>query len=463
MCVAQRCEISEMTASIIVRTRPKVGPVHIGRYVTFFALIIRSNWSYQPSPQTRGLVPMADLTATLNQISGALSAIANTIIGSVSNDASFIDNWGWQQPSTTKTDLSDRINKTILALQKLEGKDFKDPAKIARIQQLPQTISSFQSQTLPNLFGGNGYYSYVSLVSLLESIEGLIEEDLPKPPTWEEIDSNKLLPAPIKKRIDNVDRGLKNVEKQYGSILDKVSIILEGYEAASNLPATLAGIESAQEQYENAKKQIDEIAKTVGKHVAEIEKHKELIERYRVQSFEIAGEIEEVYSAATRQGLGKAFQDRANELKLTTFIMMAILFATLSAGVYISHDRIEFVEDLLVKPNLSMQILWANISLTAISVAGPIWFAWLLTRQIGQRFRLAEDYGFKASVAKAYEGYRREVQESGDKELQSRLLQIALDKVEEAPLSHIEHDEPASPFQEVLLAWAGKRKAGSAE
>jgi hypothetical protein len=31
-----------------------------------------------------------------------------------------------------------------------------------------------------------------------------------------------------------------------------------------------------------------------------------------------------------------------------------------------------------------------------------------LTRQVGQLFKLAEDYAFKASISRAYEGYRKE-------------------------------------------------------
>lgn len=181
-----------------------------------------------------------------------------------------------------------------------------------------------------------------------------------------------------------------------------------------------------------------------------IDGYKDKIELNLTKSHEIIKQIDEVYSAATRQGLGKAFQERSNELKLSTYILMGLLFCTLALGAKISHDRISYIETLLSNPSLNIQILWANVTLTAMSVAAPIWFAWLLTRQIGQRFRLAEDYGFKASVAKAYEGYRREALESGDKALQNRLLEIALDRVEEAPLSQIKVEEAGSPLHEFL-------------
>jgi hypothetical protein len=118
---------------------------------------------------------------------------------------------------------------------------------------------------------------------------------------------------------------------------------------------------------------------------------------------------------------------------------------------------IKVVEQLLASANLNLQVLWANVALTAVGVAAPIWFAWLLTRQISQRFRLAEDYGFKASVAKAYEGYRREAQEIGNLELQTRLLSIALDRVQEDPLKQLEREESSSPIHDLISKLARSR------
>lgn len=65
--------------------------------------------------------------------------------------------------------------------------------------------------------------------------------------------------------------------------------------------------------------------------------------------------------------------------------------------------------------------VWTQALLAFVGVAGPIWLAWLATKQIGQRSRLAEDYAFKASVAKAYEGYRKEAARL-DEKLEARLF-----------------------------------------
>jgi hypothetical protein len=93
--------------------------------------------------------------------------------------------------------------------------------------------------------------------------------------------------------------------------------------------------------------------------------------------------------------------------------------------------------------------VWTQALLAFVGVAGPIWLAWLSTKQIGQRFRLAEDYAFKASVAKAYEGYRKEAARL-DVKLEARLFSSALTRLEEAPLRLVEGKTPGSPWHELF-------------
>jgi hypothetical protein len=87
--------------------------------------------------------------------------------------------------------------------------------------------------------------------------------------------------------------------------------------------------------------------------------------------------------------------------------------------------------------------------LAVLGVGAPLWFSWLATKQIGQRFRLSEDYAFKASVAKAYEGYRKEAAVL-DPEFQATLFRSALTRLDEAPLRLVEVEQHGSPWSELL-------------
>jgi hypothetical protein len=92
-----------------------------------------------------------------------------------------------------------------------------------------------------------------------------------------------------------------------------------------------------------------------------------------------------------------------------------------------------------------------HVILAVVSVGAPVWFAWIATKQIGQRFRLSEDYAFKATVAKAYEGYRKEAARI-DPALESRLFSSALGRLEEAPLRLVELATHGSPWNELFVS-----------
>ncbi|WKL56750.1 hypothetical protein Q1W73_13885 [Asticcacaulis sp. ZE23SCel15] len=103
------------------------------------------------------------------------------------------------------------------------------------------------------------------------------------------------------------------------------------------------------------------------------------------------------------------------------------------------------------------QWIWLEAAMSILSIAAPVWFAWLSTRQIGQRFKLAEDYGFKAAVAQAYEGYRKEAVRL-DPQLEARLFGSALDRLEEPPSRFLPHVDHNSPY-EALLESTGFQRA----
>ena len=89
-----------------------------------------------------------------------------------------------------------------------------------------------------------------------------------------------------------------------------------------------------------------------------------------------------------------------------------------------------------------------SIPASVLSVGVSVWFAWLSTKQIGQRFRLAEDYAFKASISRAYEGFCREAARF-DKDMEAKLLTSALTRLDELPLHLVETDSHGSSWHEL--------------
>ncbi|WP_274426874.1 hypothetical protein [Chelativorans sp. YIM 93263] len=130
------------------------------------------------------------------------------------------------------------------------------------------------------------------------------------------------------------------------------------------------------------------------------------------------------------------------------WIWVVGLVTALIAGSYFGSEQLSALSELFRNPNASTSIIVLNLVLSILSVGAPVWFAWLATKQIGQRFRLAEDYAFKASISRAYEGFRREAARF-DKDMETKLLTSALSRLDELPLRLVETDTHGSPWHEL--------------
>jgi hypothetical protein len=138
-----------------------------------------------------------------------------------------------------------------------------------------------------------------------------------------------------------------------------------------------------------------------------------------------------------------------------------VLIASLATGIVIGHSK--FVT--LLSSNLTsvehqnnvVHMSGYDIVASAVSfmfVGATIWVAWLSTKRIGHNFRLAEDYGYKATLAKSYEGYKAEAETldavKPDYEFRMRVFSSLLSRLDEHPLRFVEHATHGSPWQELL-------------
>jgi hypothetical protein len=159
--------------------------------------------------------------------------------------------------------------------------------------------------------------------------------------------------------------------------------------------------------------------------------------------------LDSAYAAATSQGLAAAFEKKSQSLNRSISLWVVGLAIALGVSAYAGSLRINAILQAIGSGEAGSEALGLHFLLALISVGPAIWFAWLATKQIGQRFRLAEDYGFKAAVARAYEGFRRETVKFGD-DLAAQLLQSALTRIDEQPLRFVEPPIHGSPMHELL-------------
>jgi hypothetical protein len=175
----------------------------------------------------------------------------------------------------------------------------------------------------------------------------------------------------------------------------------------------------------------------------------EKIGGYEETAQKLIAQCEAAYHITTTKGLAGAFDQRAASLAWSMRGWVAGLAAALATGSWVGGARLSTLAAVLTETTPNWPAIASNIVLSVLGVCAPLWFAWLATKQISQRFRLSEDYAFKASVAKAYEGYRKEAAVL-DPEFQATLFRSALTRLDEAPLRLVETDHHGSPWAEML-------------
>src|SRR5690606_28658673 len=135
--------------------------------------------------------------------------------------------------------------------------------------------------------------------------------------------------------------------------------------------------------------------KKITEHKTSVEAQLKSINELHVQAKQLVEKCEEAYRITTTKGLAAAFDQRASDLKWSMRLWVGGLLFALTVGAWIGHKRIEILTQTITEPDLNWGIIWIQIVLSITSVIAPLWFAWLATKQISQRFKLAEDYDFK--------------------------------------------------------------------
>jgi len=377
-------------------------------------------------------------------ITNALEALSAAVESSTSERRSLLEMHGWNFPAADAYDFSfmvkgvlrlvhDRAPETAL----ISAEDDIDvSAFVARVKAIESTV--------PYLFNGNGQVAAPAFAISIQALEAWVEE---KWPEKELLDPNSL-PSKLarqaraaKSRLDVAVNGLVDIET-------RLSVIADAHQAAENLPADLEDLKQARTTLVSINGQSSADAAVIKEARAEVESLVKAIRQARNDADALVENCEEAYRITTTKGLAGAFEQRATSLAISMWVWVGGLFFSLVSVAAIGHNRIGALTDVLAgDPKWGTVTL--NFLLSAISVGAPLWFAWVATKQIGQRFRLSEDYGFKASVAKAYEGYRKQAVQI-DPKFEAQLFGIALSRLEEQPLRMVEPDNHGSPWHEIL-------------
>jgi hypothetical protein len=374
----------------------------------------------------------------------ALDVLADLVLKSWAEDRTLMEVHGWNQPALTRHDLAGFPKKLSVRIREASPEQL--PPELATVlTDAPRRLQLLHGTTIPYMFNGNGVQAVPAYLATVEWLAETVNPLL----GWQTLHDNKAMPAPLARRLRGIQIEVENLVPNKERLEEQIRQIQDATEAAENLPTDMQSLKEARSEIGRLSTDSAELYGKIDERYKNAIAATEHIIGRQVEADKLVQQCEEAYRITTTKGLAASFEQRANQLSTSMWIWVGGLFLALLVGAVLGSQRVELLSSAIAKSDPHWGVIWMNIVLSALSVGAPLWFAWLATKQIGQRFKLAEDYGFKASVAKAYEGYRREAARI-DPAFEARLFDSALTRLDEAPLRLVGNTEHGSPWHELI-------------
>ena len=382
------------------------------------------------------------MSPILLDIKSKLNDIINQLESSISSDEALNYARGhWAFPGITKAELITET-KSLISLIEDKGNDEVDD-KDGTLSRYLQALEFLKSHTVPEIWR-NANEAVPAYIITINALKTALEPFLIK-------DDSKELAIQLKnqrKRVRSLEATLNDLEPRTSPLKDMVSSIEQAHETAEQLPTDLESLREARKTIGQLVTESTADKTAVSNTKTKIEELQEELNGVSEEAQKVLKQCESAYSAATSVGLAAAFSERSDNLSKSMWIWVVGLVLSLSAGGYFGSAQLQKLLELMAQKDISSLSMSINFIMAILSIGAPIWFSWLATKQIGQRFKLSEDYAFKASVSRAYEGFRKETARF-DKEMEAKLLSSALTRLDELPLRLVEAENHGSPWHEL--------------
>jgi hypothetical protein len=374
----------------------------------------------------------------------ALTALGTSVMAfSPTHGHTMLATHGWNQPALTLTEIA-AYTTDFAADIKEYGTDHLPPEYVVIVNNYAERCAAIQASTIPQLWGGNGP---VAITAYLQAIT-YMREDL-KEVIIKEKAINPLATVRLSKRLDRISKEVDEIVVDRDALASRMQQINDAHETAENLPEDLQSLKEARAAIEKISSESFGESITLKKTLEDALAKLAEIRRFSIEAEKLVEQCEEAYRVTTSKGLAGAFDQRATGLTKSMQLWVLALMASLCIAAVLGGQRVSLLSQNLAVIEPNWGVIALNFALSILSTGAPLWFAWVSTKQISQRFRLAEDYAYKASVAKAYEGYRREAAKL-DPEFSARLFSSSLTRLEEAPLRLLEATSHGSPLHELM-------------
>lgn len=386
------------------------------------------------------------MTDIKNNAIQSLAKLKDNLHKILSDDNDLLSKYGWNTPAIDREDICLQIDFIIKIIDntKIELTD-DDDYVFRSLSDIPLRVDKIIGNTLPYISNGNAGGAFPALFEFINwlffSLNPLIG--------WVNFKHPEAMPKKIANRIDALNKRISAIEPEQKLLENKIKLINEATAAADELPESLETLQAAKKDATLAREQAERSSIRADENAQKIKNILDSLGEVEVRAKEVLEKSEQALRSSTSVGLAAAFSNRANALNASIRWWVAGLTAALLIGAIAAYYRIDFLGKIIAGDEPNWGVLIMHLLLSAMSIGGPLWFAWMATNQITYRFKLAEDYSFKSSVATAYEGYRKEAA-SIDENFTHRLFGSALDRLDEAPMRVMDQKISSSPLHDLL-------------
>jgi hypothetical protein len=389
-------------------------------------------------------LPLISMHESAEKVCNSLDELATAVVNAWSDNRTLTEAFGWNHAALTRHDLAGLARNIAVRIREA-APDNIDKDLETVLNDVPKKLKVIQVSTIPYLFNGHGVNAVPAYCATIEWLNTILQPLL----GWQTVKDVKVMPAHIARRLRSIQAQLTDLVPEKDALQAQIQLIQEATAAAESLPTDLQSLKEARKKVNRIATESTESCRQIGVHLQEATDAAKNIAEKENEAAKLVDQCEEAYRITTTKGLAAAFDQRASKLANSLWAWVGGLLAALVVGALIGSHRFELLSTVLNSNAPQWSVIWMHVVLSVLSIGAPLWFAWLATKQIGQRFRLSEDYAFKASVAKAYEGYRREAARI-DEAFEARLFSSALSRLEEAPLRLVEQESHGSPWQELI-------------
>lgn len=188
----------------------------------------------------------------------------------------------------------------------------------------------------------------------------------------------------------------------------------------NNIKEILENVVEKNEQVEKFSQKLQELKNKNEKYDQDASK---LIE----ESEKIKKKIETLLPGATSAGLAEAFSKKVTSLSYSKYCWLLVFVASLIwlsqviVSAYPSPSQV-MVEDVAREFFHRLPFILA-----------PVWLAWFSARSYGHIVRLQEKYSYKEVISRAFEGYKKQMEDMDTETLSAKLAFLSMEILAENP------------------------------